>query len=119
MAEKGNAILDKSTEFGALIVRFCRLMPRDASGFAVSSQLVRSGTSIGANVLEAQDAMSRTDFAKCMNIALKESRETEYWLKVVRASGLVAAERVQELAMGCSELTKILTSIVKTTRRSD
>jgi len=54
-----------------------------------------------------------------MNIALKESRETEYWLKVVRASGLVAAERVQELAMGCSELTKILTSIVKTTRRSD
>jgi len=85
-------------------------------GFSLAGQLVRSGTSVGANVEEAQDAMSRADFLKCMNISLKEARETNYWLRISVDSGVVGEKEIDEILGESKELIKILTSIVRSTK---
>ena len=90
-------IRERAFEFGVEIVKLCRNFPRDPAGVAIISQLVRSATSIGANIEEAQDAMSRADFLKCMNISLKEARESRYWLRVIKESGLGSVIRLENL----------------------
>ena len=82
----------------------------------LSRQLIRSGTSIGANVEEGQASQSRRDFALKYNIACKEARETHYWLRLLAECDVVASERLQSLMNECNELIAILTSIVKKMR---
>ena len=90
----------------------------DQKEFVLSKQLLRSGTSIGANVEEAIGAQTKKDFTAKMSIASKEARETNYWLRLLRDSGIVANEDLGNLMGASAELTKILSSIVKTSQAS-
>lgn len=109
-------IRGRSYEFGCRVVRLVRALPRDVASLPVARQLVRSGTSIGANVEEAQGAHSRRDFAHGMNISRKEARETLYWLRMLRDTETVPADRLESIIQESEEIVRILVAIVKTTR---
>jgi four helix bundle protein len=110
-----SVVKEKSYAFALKIVRLYReLVGRNE--YVLSKQLVRSGTSIGANVEEALAGQSRADFLSKMSIASKEARETSYWLRLLRDSDLLRHEEVDPLVKDCGELVNLLTSIVKTTR---
>lgn len=115
MAES-NEVVERSYKFSLEIIKICLNLPKNSAGYAISNQLIRSGTSIGANIEEAQDAMSRADFAKCMNISLKEARETKYWLKLLKDSNLVEEKVVNASLENLGHLLRILTKIVKTVK---
>ena len=82
-------------------------------------QLLRSGTAIGANLEEARAGQSRADFVSKCNIALKEARETHYWLRLLKETKIIAAEKINNLLGEANELVAILTSIVKKTRAAN
>ena len=82
----------------------------------LSKQLVRSGTSIGANIHEAINAQSKADFTSKMNIALKEANETEYWLELLYKTDYLSAAQYESINADCSEICKILVSIVKSSK---
>jgi len=90
---------------------------KDQHEFVLSKQLLRSGTSIGANVEEATAAISKKDFAHKMSISSKEARETKYWLRLIQHSQIVETD-VTELLKQVEELIRILTSIVKTAQNN-
>lgn len=106
-------IQKKSFEFAQEIIRLYREL-QDQREYVLSRQLLRSGTSIGANVEEATAAQSRNDFVAKMSIASKEARETRYWLRLLQESKLVDIDVTSQL-IHVDELIRILTSIVKTT----
>jgi len=83
---------------------------------ALCRQLVKAGTSIGANLEEASAAQSRADFVSKCSIALKEARETYYWLRLFKETEIIPANRISGLTVECNEIVAILTSIVKRTR---
>lgn len=112
-SEKVFDIRKRSVDFAVLIVRLSALLPRNAAGFAIAGQIVRSGTSVGANIEEAQDAASKKDFIHCLVIALKEARETEYWLEVIKQSKILENPVLDSALQEVEELIKILTTIVK------
>ena len=103
----------KSFAFALQVVRLYTKL-QEQREYVLSKQLLRSGTSIGANVEEATAGQSRKDFLAKMAIASKEARETRYWLRLLQASDLVAIEVTKELD-GIEEIIRILTAIVKTT----
>lgn len=105
-------IPERTFKFGVKIVKLVSELPRNASGFAISSQIVRSGTSVGANVEEAQNAGSKKEFIRGITIALKEARETHYWLRMIVESGLIKKNLLALIAENL-EIIKILTSSVK------
>jgi four helix bundle protein len=110
----GNAILDKSLNFAVRIVKFYKIKIKNNFEMqSVFKQLLRSGTSIGANVSEAQDAESKNDFIHKLTIALKEARETEYWLLILNQSEIISEREFKSLQTDCIELIKILISIIK------
>lgn len=106
-------VAQKSFEFALVIIRLYQKMLQNRE-FVLSKQLVRSGTSIGANVEEALAGQSRADFLSKMSIASKEARETRYWLRLLQASQLVPLDVSAELEAS-EELIRMLTAIVKTT----
>jgi len=106
-------VKQKSYEFALQIIKLCTQLRSDRH-YEISSQLLRSGTSIGANVEEALAGQSRKDFFAKMSIASKEVRETNYWLRLLRDSEILQKQHVNELIQTSEELIKILTSIVKT-----
>jgi four helix bundle protein len=111
-------IKEGTFQFSIRIVRLCQTL--DASpGVArtLANQLLRSGTSIGANVEEAHGGQSKADFIAKMYIACKEARETHYWLRLLIATDLVAAPKLEELVDEANQLVAILTSIVKNARK--
>ena len=112
---KTNIVQEKSYQFAVKILQFVKQFPRQTEGFVIGNQLMWSGTSIGANIEEAIGAFSKEDFTYKMNIALKEARETHYWLRLIRDSKIIKIE-TESLIKECSELVKILTSIVKTSQ---
>jgi len=81
--------------------------------YTLSKQLLRSGTSIGANVAEAQQAQSRADFLSKLNIALKETSETKYWLRLLQATDYLTEKEAASMLRDCTELEKLLVSIIK------
>ncbi|HEX8329829.1 MAG TPA: four helix bundle protein [Hymenobacter sp.] len=87
--------------------------------FVLTKQLLRSGTSIGANVEEAIGGISRADFSAKISIAYKEARETSYWLKLLRATEYLTEESFHSVHNDCEEVCRILRAILNTTRRSD
>jgi len=103
----------KSYDFALQIIKLCGRL-RNAKHFEISSQLLRSGTSIGANVEEALAGQSKKDFFAKMSIASKEARETNYWLRLIKDAGIFDGQEIQKLIEVSEELIKILTSIVKT-----
>ena len=110
-------IYDLSKEFALDIIKLYKYLTTEASPkeFVISKQILRSGTSIGANVHEAKRAQSKADFGTKMNIALKEASETEYWLDLLYKSEYIDNEYYTKLIFFCNSINNILSSIVKTT----
>ena len=100
------------------VVNLCRFLPeRSSTDRTLASQLLRSATSIGANVEEAQSGQSRADFASKMMIACKESRETHYWLRLLVAGGTLPEKRLASPVDESDQIAAILTAIVKSARK--
>jgi four helix bundle protein len=112
-------IQDRTFRFAVRILRLVRFLPRDNAGLTVARQLSRSGTSIGANVEEAQASHSRLEFVRRMNIARSEARETLYWLRLVAEAEMLKPQRMNEIVAEADELVRILTAIVKKCRASE
>ena len=110
-------ITERVFAFAVRIIRLCKFLEsQDRVSRTLSNQLLRSGTSIGANVEEAQAGQSKADFTAKMSIARKESRETHYWLRLLHASELVDESNLSDIIQESDELVRILTSIVKSTQ---
>ncbi len=111
MAE--SIVKNKSYDFALRILKLY-LFLTEKNHFAVANQIVKAGTSIGANVEEALAGFSKKDFTAKMSIASKEARETHYWLRLIRDAGVIEINQVKSLVAESETLVKILTSIVKT-----
>ena len=109
-------IEQKSFLFSVRVVKLARYLQEEKKEYILSKQLIRSGTSIGANVVESQQAQSRADFVSKLSIALKEAAETNYWLRLLNATDYLSESEFSSIIADCRELGKILTSILKTTR---
>ncbi|HWL93723.1 MAG TPA: four helix bundle protein [Phycisphaerae bacterium] len=109
-------IAARTFSFGVRTFKMTRALPKDFASQVVVRQLARSGMSIGANVEEAQASQSKVDFARRMNIALNEARESHYWLRLIRETKLVPAPRLDSIIDEANELVSILTTIVKKSR---
>ncbi|WP_235840760.1 four helix bundle protein [Clostridium tertium] len=112
-----SVVLDKSFNFGLKIIKLYMKL-RSKNEFTLSNQLVRSATSIGANITETQYAQSRKDFINKMSIALKEANETEYWLKLLSKSDIIEEIEYENYIKECLEIKMILISIVKSSKDS-
>ena len=115
--EERNAVRERRYAFALRVVGLARLLRKEKE-FELAGQLIRSGTSIGANVEEAQAAHSRPDFLATMSIAAKESRETHYWLRLLRDSKTGPLAELASMLGEADELIRLLTAIVKTGQRS-
>lgn len=113
---KENNLKDKSYKFALRIVKLYRFLVEEKKEYVLAKQVLRSGTSIGANVTEANQAQSAADFIHKLSIALKESFETEYWLCLLRDSEYLTEKQSESLIADCNELQKILTSSIKTSK---
>ena len=111
-------VREKSKKFAVRIVRSYQYLSEEKREYIMSKQLMRSGTSIGANIHEALQGQSKADFTAKMSIALKEVSETEYWLELLRETDYLNEEEYQSIQKDCGEVAKLLTSIVKTSRQN-
>ena len=111
-----NLVQDKSFCFALRIVKLCKYLQKTKHELVMTKQLLRCGTSIGANVAEAHYAQSRADFTAKMSIALKEAAETDYWLRLLFESKYLSNTEFQSIFADCKELEKLLSAIVKTTK---
>ena len=109
-------IYNKSYSFSIEIIKIYKSLSSDKKEFILSKQLLRCGTSIGANVNEAISSESKRDFVHKLNISLKEARETLYWLNLLKDSEYIKDETFSFLQSKCKELIKILSSIIITTK---
>ncbi len=112
--KKENVIREKSFAFSVRIVKLYRYLCRERKEFVLSKQVLKSGTSIGANVEESIGGQSDKDFLSKLNIAYKEARETIYWLRLLSATGYLDDEHANSLIADAEELCKILASILIT-----
>ena len=113
---KENEVKTKSLAFAKRIVFACQYLRQEKQEYVLSKQLLRSGTSIGSNVAEAQFASSRKDFLNKMYIALKECNETLYWLELLASCDYLRSNEYHSLQNDCGELLKLLSSITRTVR---
>ena len=111
-------VKEKSFDFAIRIVKLYKYLMDEKKEFVLSKQILRSGTSIGANINEAQQGQSKKDFLMKMNIALKECTETKYWIELLSATDYINQEQKESIIKDCIEMEKMLTSIVKTTSNS-
>ena len=109
-----NASVEKSFDFAVRIVNIYKYLVKEHKEYILSKQLLRSGTSIGANISEAQRGQSKADFVAKMSIALKEANETQYWLRLLYRTDYLSKEQYQSLNADIMELLSILTAICKT-----
>ena len=114
---KKNVIQEKSYAFALRIVKLCRWLGEEKKEFVLAKQLLRSGTSIGANVEEAIGGQSERDFYAKLSIAYKEARETHYWLRLLHDSGFMDDAAFHSILPECDELLKLLGSITKTMKQ--
>lgn len=112
---KPNLIKEKSFTFALDVISLYKILI-DRREYVMSKQLLKSGTSIGANVREAEFAQSRLDFVHKLSISLKEANETEYWLELLKSSGFANASEVEGLQLKVKEILRLLTKIVNTTK---
>lgn len=109
-------IAGKAYVFALEIVKIYKCLCNDRKEYVLSKQLLRSGTSVGANINEAISAQSKRDFVHKLNIALKEARETNYWLNLLKDSEYINPVEFDTLNNKCNEIIKMLTSIIMTTK---
>ena len=115
---KQNIIREKSQKFAVRIVHLYQYLRETRHEFVLSRQILRSGTSIGANIREGDYAQSRADFITKMTIALKESAETEYWLELLAKTEYLTGDQYASIHQDAEELLRILTRIINTAKRS-
>jgi len=113
---KKNNLYDKSYVFSIKVVKTYQYLNQQKREFVLSKQLLRCGTSIAANIAEANGAISKNDFSAKMSIAYKECLETKYWLSLLKDTNYINNKTYQKLFDDADELGKILFSILKTTR---
>jgi len=116
-ARSENPLKTKSYEFALRVVKLYKYLAFETKEFVLSKQVLRSGTSIGANIVEGNRAQSKLDFVHKLSVALKEADETEYWLDLLRDGDFITASQAESLLMDCSELQKMLTSSIKTAKK--
>ena len=109
-----NLIEKKSFNFAVRTVKLCKIISEERKEYTLSKQLLRSGTSIGANVSEAEMGQTRADFYAKMSIALKEANETYYWLRLLHETEYLTDKEFDSMATDVTELISILVSICKT-----
>ena len=114
---KPNLVVDKSFAFAIMVMNLYKHLSTDKKEYVISKQLLRSGTSIGANVKEAVVSQSRKEFIAKLNISLKEANETEYWLELLHATGYL--DDISVILEENKSLIKILTSIIKSTNSNN
>jgi len=112
-----HAIQDKSFQFAIRIVNLYKYLRSEHQEYVLSKQLLRCGTSIGANVSESQQAQSKADFVSKMSIALKESYETDYWLRLLYSTQYLQENAYLSIISDCKELQKLLVTIIKTAKQ--
>lgn len=112
-----NIVVDKSYAFAVRIVNFYKYMVSETKEYVLSKQLLRSGTSIGANIEEAIGGHSRKDFHAKLSIAYKEARETRYWLRLLCDTGYLDKKITDSLLTDCEELLKLTGSIIKSLKQ--
>ena len=114
--KKDNPVLEKSFEFAVRTVNLAKYLRKTQNEFVLSKQLLRSGTSIGANVSEAQRGQSKADFAAKMNIALKEANETLYWLRLLHRTEYLTNSQYRSMEHDIRELISLLMAITKSAK---
>ncbi|MBQ6839558.1 MAG: four helix bundle protein [Oscillospiraceae bacterium] len=112
-----NVIQSKSFRFALRVVKLCKFLQDTQKEFIMTKQLLRCGTSIGANVAESEHAQSKADFSSKLNIALKEAAETDYWLRLLHEAEILSDSEFQSIYTDCQEIERLLASIVKTTKK--
>ena len=115
--KKDNVIKIKSFLFAVRVVNLYKFLTEDKREFIISKQLLRSGTSIGANVREAEHAESKADFIHKLSISLKEANETEYWLELLNETNYLSSSDYISIQNDIKEILKLLTSIIKTSKQ--
>ena len=117
--KENNIVEGKSFEFSVRIVNLYKYLTTTKQEYVMSKQLLRSGTSIGANVCEAQQAQSPMDFLSKMSIALKEAYESDYWLRLLQKTEYLNKEEYNSIITDCRAITKLLVTIVKSTKENN
>lgn len=115
---RGSIVGDKSLAFAKRVAKCYRFLLDKKKESILSKQILRSGTSIGANIREGLYAQSRKDFISKMNIALKEAGETDYWIEVIHSAKYLTETEYESMKNDNDELIKLLTSIIKTTKEN-
>ena len=115
---KENILIEKSVIFASRIIKLHKYLIKDKKEHIISKQIVRSGTSIGANINEANYGQSKADFISKMHIALKETAETEYWIKLLIMSDYVSEDMGESLLNDCLELKRILVASINTAKEN-
>jgi four helix bundle protein len=115
--KSNNIVLIKSYSFSLRIIKLYKFLKESKTEYILSNQILRSGTSIGANIEEAVGGHSRKDFYSKLNIAYKETRETHYWIRLLRDSEILSKLEAQSILEDCEELQKILASILRSQRK--
>lgn len=116
--KKDNVVQQKSYEFAIKIVNLYKYLCEEKKEFTLSRQVLRSGTSVGANLEEAIGGQSKKDFYAKLTISYKEARETKYWLRLLRDTNYISSEQSKPLLENIEELLRIIGSIQKTLRNS-
>ncbi|MEI8203599.1 MAG: four helix bundle protein [Bacteroidota bacterium] len=117
--KENNVIKEKSYLFALHVIRVYKVLSSEQREFVLSKQMLRSGTSIGANIREAEFGQSKTDFIHKLSISLKEANETEYWLMLLKDSGYIDEKTFNSIVYECIELKRLLTSIINTAKRNN
>jgi four helix bundle protein len=114
---RGDELSDRLLDFGVRVIRLAGALPRGVASRHVASQLLRSGTSCGANYEEARGGESHADFVHKLSVCWKESRETWYWLKLIHRAEMVKPNRIEPLLQEAKELVAILSKSLETCRK--
>jgi four helix bundle protein len=116
MEENKKNIKERSFNFAVRVIKFVQKLPKNQASNRIGGQLLDAATSIGANVEEATGGFSKKDFTYKMGVGLKEARESNYWVRLIKASNLAKDDELDYLLKESEELRRILTSIVKTSK---
>ena len=117
--KENNIVEEKSFEFSVRIVNLYKYLTTARQEYVMAKQLLRSGTSIGANICEAQQAQSIMDFLSKMSIALKEAYESDYWLRLLQKTEYLNKDEYNSIISDCRAITKLLVTIVKSTKENN
>ena len=113
-----NILVIKSFAFAVRVVNLYKYLCSEKREYILSKQLLRSGTSVGANISEAQDAQSRNDFISKLSIALKEARESKYWIELLKETDYLTDKEANNILEDLIEIIKLLVSIIKSTKEN-